>query len=198
MAKERGYVITVVVRSKSSVEHIDGIHVIEGSVLDKAILERSIKGQNVVISCLGIKRVSQSNPWSALASPKDFMESITKQMIPIMQNEGINRSVLMSAAGVGNSWKTVSGTMKFLIKASNVKHAFNDFDEMEKQFVKSGIDVLSVRPVGLVDQDMNMQPKVVDSFKMSSQITRKDVAKWMVDALERKEKYSQPYEMIGY
>lgn len=198
IAKKRGYNITVVVRSKTSIAHIKGIHIIEGSVLDEKILERAILEQDMVVSCLGIKRESQSNPWSKIASPEDFTGFIAEKMIPILKKHGIKRVVLMSAAGVGDSWQTLSGLMKLLVKSSNIKLTFNDFNNMEKAFVKSRIDCLSVRPVGLVDTETDNQPRLVNHFKMSSQISRKDVAQWMMEALERKGAFKQPNEMIGW
>jgi len=197
MAKERGYNITVVVRSKASMEKLKDVNVIQGSVLDDGILEKAMQGQDAVLSCLGIKRKSQ-NPWSALASPADFMETVVKKAVPIMKKQGIQRVIVVSAAGVGDSWSAVSSFMKFLVRSSNVKYAFDDFDNMEKLLLNSDIDSLSVRPVGLVNDESNNRAKIVDHFKMSSKISRSDVAKWMVDALEREEHFKNPSEMIGW
>lgn len=197
LAKENGYTITVVVRSKESMSKFSDINCIEGSVLDEPTLERAIIGQESVVSCLGIKRKSQSNPWSALASPENFTESVAEKAIPILKKHGVKRMVMISSAGVGDSWRKVSGGMRFLINTSKVKYTLNDFYKSEQAFIKSGIDFLAVRPVGLVDEDKNQQPKLVEHFKMSSQISRQHVAKWMMDALERKGEFKNPAEMIG-
>lgn len=198
LAKEKGYAITAVVRSKSSLEHINGIRIIEGSVLDNAILKKAIKGQHLVISCLGIKRKSQSNPWSELVSPLNFTEAVANNLVPLMETEGIKRIVAMSAAGVDDSWSLMSGGMKFIVKFSNVKHAFNDFGKMEKLLAKSKVESLVVRPVGLVDKESEKQAQIVDRFEMSSQISRKEVAQWMIDGLERKELINHVNDMIGW
>ena len=198
IATELGYDVSVVVRSKTSVENIKNITIIEGSVLDTDILEKAIQGQDAVLSCLGIKRTSQSNPWSPLASPSNFTESVIKNALPIMTKHGIKRFVGISAAGVGDSWDTVSPLMKFIIRSSNIKLAFADFDKMEKALLTSNIDSLTVRPVGLVDGNKNTDAKIVSNFKMSSQISRKDVAEWMMDALERKGTFNKSSEMIGW
>ena len=115
-----------------------------------------------------------------------------------MKKQGIQRIVAVSAAGVGDSWTAVTPFMKFLVRKSNVKYAFDDFDNMEKLLLNSGIDSLTVRPVGLVDKEPSSPAKIVDRFKMSSQISRIDVATWMMDALERKERFNQSSEMIGW
>ncbi|MCG8326153.1 MAG: NAD(P)H-binding protein [Chitinophagales bacterium] len=197
LTKERGYNITAVVRSKSSMDGIDGIKVIQGSVLDKEILEEAIEGQNYVLSCLGIQRKSP-NPWSGLSSPPNLTESVIKNGLPMMEKNGVERIVVVSAAGVGDSWNRVNTLLKGIIKTSSIAKTYKDFENSEKLLEQSRIESLAVRPVGLVDEESTNQAKIVEHFSMSSKISRKDVAKWMVDALERKEKFDKPSEMIGW
>lgn len=198
IAKERGYEITVVVRSKAKFKNAEGIKVIQGNVLDSEVLENAMKGQDAVVSCLGIMRKNGKNPWSALASPTDFTESVAMKTVAIMEKQGIQRLVTVSAAGVGDSWNKLSWFMKFMIGSSNVKLTFADFDNMEKILHSSNIDSLSVRPVGLVDEQPTDKAKIVDRFITSSKISKSDVAKWMIDALEREERFKNPTEMIGW
>jgi len=198
IAKERGYKITVIVRSKASFENSEGIHVIEGNVLDNDVLEKAVQGQDAVLSCLGIKRKNQANPWSVIVSPTDFTEMVMKNTITIMENKGIHRLVTVSAAGVGDSWSSVSSFMKFMIASSNIKHAYKDFDNMEKRLKNSKIDSLSVRPVGFIDAEPTNKTQLVNQFNISTRISKSDVAKWMVNALEREERFEKPTEMIGW
>lgn len=198
IARERGYNITAVVRSKASIDKIDGINVLEGSVLDSDVIESAMHGQDAVLSCLGIKRKNQENPWSALASPTDFSEMVTKKTAAAMKKQGIQRLIVVSAAGVGDSWGSVSAFMKFMIRASNVKLSLNDFKNMENVLLTSDIDSLAVRPVGLVEAQPSDRATIVDHFNMSSKISKGDVAKWMLDALEREKRFNAPSEMIGW
>ena len=198
IAKERGYNITVVVRSKASIEKIEGLNVLQGNVLDSDVLEEAMQGQDAVLSCLGIKRKTQGNPWSALASPTDFTEMVAKKTVAIMKKKDIQRLIVISAAGVGDSWSAVSPFMKILIRSSNIKFTFDDLDNMEKILHNGNIDSLAVRPVGLVNGESSNRAKIVDRFKMSSKISKSDVAKWMLDALEREERFKSPTEMIGW
>jgi putative NADH-flavin reductase len=197
-AKERNYNITAVVRSRASIKNGKNINIIQGSVLDEDVLEKAIQGQDAVLSCLGIKRKSQSNPWSPLASPSHFTESVVVKAIPIMEKNGIQRFIAISSAGVGDSWDSVTPFLKFLIRSSNVKYAIEDFEKMENILFNSNIDSLTVRPVGLVDEESTNQAILVTQFKMSSKISRSDVAKWMLNALKREEQFKNPSEMIGW
>lgn len=198
MGQERGYEITVVVRKKASMDKFQNINIIQGNVLDSDVLKQAVEGQDFIISCLGIKRESQSNPWSTIASPSDFTEMMTRKALPFIKEQKIKRFIAVSAAGVGDSWGSVSWPMKFLIKKSNVKIAFSDFDKMENILHESDIESLSVRPVGLIDKTPSNKAKIVNEFSMSSRISKSDVAIWMLDALERKDSFSTPTEMIGW
>jgi len=198
MANERGYKITVIVRSKASFGEIEGINVIEGSVLDSDVLEKAMQGQDAVLSCLGIKRKNQANPWSAMVSPIDFTEMVIKKTVAIMEKKGMQRLITLSSAGVGDSWSSVSSMMKFFVGSSNVRKTFTDLNNMEKILKGSDVDSLAVRPVAFVDAEPSSKTQIVNRFDMSTKISKSDVAQWMVDALERKERFGNPTEMIGW
>ncbi|MCW8328743.1 NAD(P)H-binding protein [Photobacterium sp. SDRW27] len=115
-----------------------------------------------------------------------------------MSKHGIRRLVTISAAGVGDSFQKVSPLMRLLIRNSNIERANRDFENMEEVYEKSNIDSLAVRPVGLVNGQTNNRAKLVDRFNFSSQIAKRDVAEWMLDAVERSGTFNTPTEMIGW
>ena len=197
LAKEKGYNVTVVVRSAESLKEIGGINIIQGSVLDAKVLDEAMRGQDAIISCLGIKRKKQTNPWSELASPTNFAETVMKDTVALMNNHDLQRLVVVSSAGVGDSWGTLSPFLKSLIRFSKVRYTLNDFDRMEKVLRESDVDSLAVRPVTLVDGKPENQVRIVDRFNMSSKITKGDVALWMLNALERESIDIATEEMIG-
>ncbi len=198
IAKERGYSVTILVRSKTSFDKAEGLNVIEGNVLDSNVLEKVIQGQDAVLSCLGIKRKSKANPWSAIVSPSNLTEVVAKTTVEAMKRHGVQRLIVISAAGVGDSWKNVSSFMKFIIRSSSIKLSYNDLDNMEKILQSSDIDSLAIRPVGLVDGQPSNRAKIVSHFKVSSKISKGDVAKWMLDSLEKETRFSSSSEMIGW
>ncbi len=197
MAKERGYKITVIVRSEARFGESEGINVIEGNVLDSDVLEKAMQGKDAVLSLLGIKRKTQANPWSKIVSPTDFTEMVMKNTVAIMEKKGMKRLVALSSAGVGDSWNSVSSPMKFFVRSSNISKTFKDLDNMEKILKDSSIDSLCVRPVAFVDGEPTNNTQLVDRFDMATKISKGDVAKWMVDALGREERFENPTEMIG-
>jgi len=198
MAREKGYDITVVVRSANKLEITEGIKIIEGDVHDPETIKKAMEGRDAVISCLGIKRKTQNNPWSPLASPTNLAELAIQNVISIMKEQEVNRLITISAAGVGDSISTLSPLMKFMVKRSNIKYTFQDFDRVEKLMKNSGLDSLAIRPVALVDSEWSNKAKIVDKFKMSSKISRAEVAQWMMNSLERPGTYKTSTEMIGW
>lgn len=197
LGQERGHHITAVVRSAAKYEGPQGIHVIEGNVLDPDTVENAMKEQDAVVSCLGIRRKT-SNPWSAVVSPTDFTSQSARIIVQAMQAHNVRRVVAISAAGVADSWNRVGLVLKLLIRNSNISVSFRDMAKMEEECSQDGIDSLCVRPVGLVNSQANKQTGVVPHFGFSSQIARKDVAIWILDAIERPEPFEHRAEMIGW
>ncbi|MGF1697783.1 NAD(P)H-binding protein [Vibrio lamellibrachiae] len=198
IAQERGFQVRVLIRPETRYSAPEGVEVLRGEVLDKDALDNAMKGQDAVISCLGIKRKSPANPWSKVVSPSNLAQSSGKNIVDSMKKHQVNRIVVVSAAGVGNSFDRVSPLMRLIIRNSNVQITFNDFDNMEQILAKSNIDSLAVRPVGLVDKQQNKSASLVNRFTIGSQISKRDVATWMLDAIERPDPFTTKTEMIGW
>jgi len=197
IAKERGHTVTVLVRSITNYEKLQGVKIIEGDVLDESALGQVMKGQDAVISCLGIRRKNPSNPWSALASSPDFTKRSAENIVTTMNKYGVRRLVAISAAGVGDSRTKVNPITRFVIRISNIAVTYRDLWDMEEVYRSSSIDSLVVRPVTLVSDGSN-QARILDRYKLDSQIAKRDVADWMIDAVERPEPFVNPTEMIGW
>ncbi|AQS39645.1 putative NADH-flavin reductase [Shewanella psychrophila] len=210
MALTRGYTLTVVVRSKVRFiqslhdfialksEAVAAINIIEGDVMNAQVIAQAVEGQDAVLSSLGLRRKNQANPWSAVVSPKDLTERVAKLLVPTMEQAKVTRLIVVSSAGVGDSWKDISGFMKFMVGSSKIKVTYDDLDKMESLLARSDIDSLSLRPVGLVEAEPSQDAQIVERFTASSQISKSDVAQWMLDALKREERFTSPTEMIGW
>jgi uncharacterized protein YbjT (DUF2867 family) len=197
ISKERGYVVTVLVRSVASYEKFEGVKIFQGNALDKYTFEQVMKGQDAVVSCLGIRRKNPSNPWSALTSSPDFTKSSAENIVSAMNKFGVRRLVAISAAGVGDSWSKVNPITRLIIRLSNIAVTYRDLEAMEEVYRNSGTDSLVVRPVTLVSDGSN-RAIILDRYKFTSQIAKRDVAEWMIDAIERPEPFINHSEMIGW
>ena len=68
---------------------------------------------------------------------------------------------------------------------------------MEEILDSSGLDTLAVRPVALINGEASGRAQIVSRFEKTSKITTGDVARWMLDAVERSSLFKQRSEMIG-
>jgi uncharacterized protein YbjT (DUF2867 family) len=198
MAIERGHRVRALVRSKAGLEECDGLELVEGDVLDPVVVQRVMNGCDAVISCLGIRRETPSDPRSPLISPEDFTARSAKYTVDAMKSCGVERLVGISSAGVGDSWSTLDPGLRSVIETSNVGVAFRDLDNMEKVYRDSQLDTLAVRPVALVGGSATGSAGIVDRFEPSSKISTGDVAQWMLDAVERPAPFARRTEMIGW
>ena len=198
IAQERAHHVRALVRSTASLEERDGLELVEGDVLDPEAVHQVMAGSDAVISCLGIRKETPSDPRSPLTSPEDFTTRSARLIVEAMKAHGVERLVAISSAGVGDSWSTVDPGLQSVIESSNVAIVFRDLLNMEKIYRSSGLDTLAVRPVALVSGDATGSARIVDEFSMSSKISNGDVAQWMLDAVERPAPFEGPTEMIGW
>ncbi len=198
MAIERGHNVTALVRSKENIEERDGLELTQGDVSNTVTIERAVEGKDAVLSCLGIRRISASNPWSPLISPINFNASCAPGIVNAMEKHGVARLIAISAAGVGDSKDNVDPITRFLFRVSKLSVTLRDSENMEAVYANSGLDSLVVRPVRLVDGQPTDRARILDRCSISSKISRSDVAGWMLDALERPEPFGSRSEIIGW
>jgi len=84
-----------------------------------------------------------------------------------------------------------------VIQTSSVGKIFLDLNNMEEVLEKSGLDTLAVRPVAIVNGDASGGARIVDRFEKTSKIFTGDIARWMLDAVERPAPFAERAEMIG-
>ncbi len=177
LARDAGHQVTAIVRQP--LQDAAGINVVVDDVnRDGAFAV--VAGHDVVLSSLGLKRKSPTNPWSALVSPPDFNSSTACALIAAMKTAGVARVVAVSAAGVGDSAPRMNAVMRFMVAKSNIGVAYRDLDVMEQLFAASGLDWCCPRPTRLTDGPLTNNVAVIDSFPMTGAISRADVAGWML------------------
>lgn len=196
-AIEQGYNVRALVRPDSKADLPQGVEIMHGEVMDADTVERAVDGQDAVLSCLGIKRKSASNPWSSVVSPVNLAEQSARNIAAAMKTQGIKRVISISAAGVADSWFDISPVMRFMIRSSNISVAYRDLAKMEQVYNDSGLDSLALRPVTLVDGKVTGDTKVVERYLLSSKISRANVGSYMIEAIARTDPFSTPTEMIS-
>lgn len=180
-AQARGHEVTAVVRS-ATWQGPAGVAVLRGDLTDEAFLRKAVRGQDAVLSALGL-RIKGLAPWHRPEQP-DFLARATPALIAAMRAEGISRLVAISAGGVGDSRAKVPGVFRAMIALTALKAAYAALEAMEHQLLASGLDVCVCRPSGLTDGPRTGQVRLADGYAGRATISRADVAGWMLDQLE--------------
>jgi putative NADH-flavin reductase len=182
LAAQRGHQVTAVARSSSKLEVPPGVRVDRGDLTSVEFLRGAVKGHQAVLSGLGL-RLPGLAPWNKPEDPT-FLTRSTKALVEACAAEGVKRVIAISAGGVGDSLAQVPGVFRFMIKTTALKTAYAQLDDMERQLLRSGLEVCLPRPTGLTDGPLTQQAVVAGSFKGRATISRADVAWWMLDQLE--------------
>jgi putative NADH-flavin reductase len=181
LAHVNEHTVTAIIRDKSRAT-IPGVKFIEGSVTDEELLNKALQGMDAVVVALNINRTSD-NPFAKVTSPLTLISDSIKALIPAMENNGVRRIITISGSGVGDSWKDMPLIARWLIRYSNIWKAYEDHDRQEQILKKSQLEWTIVRPVILNNKNTDFYKVSVGKPKGSG-ISRKGVAKFIIDALE--------------
>lgn len=113
----------------------------KGDVFDVDAVTEAVAGHDAVIVCLG----------SVGLRDKDTLSAGTKNVVDAMVQHGVGRLVVVSAAGVGESWKQVSLVARLLFKTM-LRNVFADHEAQEAIVRQSPLDWTIVRAAVLNDK----------------------------------------------
>jgi uncharacterized protein YbjT (DUF2867 family) len=197
-ALERGHAVRAVYRTPPDLSPRPGLEtLVTDDIRNEVFLHDALRGADAVVSAVGIRRKNPRNPWSPLISPPDLATRFAERLIRAMREGDCPRRVVaVSAAGVGDSRPQVSAPFRFLIRRSNIGLAYRDLEGMETQFETSGLDWICVRPTTLTDGLLTQQVQEATFFRLTSRISRSDVAWYVLQCLERPESSSGRIPMI--
>ena len=183
-ALEKGYRVKALVRDPEKIAvKSDRLVLITGTPVDLEDVRKAAAGCDVVISTLNNPRKTESI-WAKPVNPPDLMTGCMRNAVTAMKESGIRRIVLMTGAGAGDSFATMPLIMKAFIKLTSLKYVYADHDNQEAVLKESGLDWTIVRPVGLTEKDEIRDLAVGKDDRHSAFISRKAVAKFLVDCLE--------------
>ena len=197
LAVERGYHVTALLRENTKIVTTSFATIKYGDVLSPDTLDEALSDQEIVISCLGLRRKNPRNPWSALLSPPNLTSRVIENLIPLMNKHNVCRLMVISAAGVAESFNQLSWPIKRLVTSGKIGLAYKDLEKMESMLKNSDLDWMAVRPVTLTDGTPIGHVGVVNNYNLFSQIRRSDVATWMLDTLEKKNEFKLRHPLIG-
>lgn len=173
-ALDAGHRVTALVRtpSKLTLSH-PRLHIVQGSVLDRACVDQTVHGVDAVICCLG-------------APPRNaerLRERGTQVVVDAMQAAGVRRLVVQSSHGIGETRHELPWLMRWLIVPLYLNKVFADHERQEAVVRATELDWTLARPPHLSDG----QPAAAlaagpdyDPTQMTMTIARTDVARFLL------------------
>ncbi len=174
-ALEEGHSVTAFVRDPAGMPiKDDRIEFMVGDVFDRESVATAVAGQDAVICALGARDLKRTTVRTAG----------TINMIAGMKTHGVKRLVVVTAMGIGESWKTLSVGNK-LFFGTVLKSARADHESQEAAVKESGLDWTIIRPSGLTDTPRTGSYEVGENIPAkTSQIPRADVADLILKVVE--------------
>ncbi|MBI1805570.1 MAG: SDR family oxidoreductase [Ignavibacteria bacterium] len=176
-----GHTVTAFVRhpAKLSIRH-NNLKLVQGDVKDYSSVELVVKGQNAVLSTLGV-----STPLKRDAIVVDGIRNI----IHAMEQSGVKRFIYLSFLGVKESRKD-SGFLINHVISRIVRNEIMDHEEKEHLIASSRLDWIIVRPPKLTNGPQTGVYRSGEEIKAGSLLptmSRADVAEFMLRQLASEE-----------
>ena len=190
-ALDRGLSVTAFVRdpARLGLEHAR-LAAVVGDILDSAAVDAALaRRPDAVISALGI---FQREPGTALSEG-------TAHVLAAMQRHGVERLVVVSSLGAGDSRGQGSllarGLQRFLLR-----HVLDDKTRQEQLIAASGLAATVFRPPQLTDDpqvrdDIVLWSGPAPRARLTWKVSRATVASYALDAAERGEPVGRPLNM---
>ena len=174
---EDGHEVTAFARRPQAVtvRHAN-LRVQQGDVLDCASVAAAVKGQDAVLSALGVRQLGKNT----------ILSDGTRNVIRAMQENGVRRLVVESSLGVGDSAGQLGPMHNLFILPVFLKNIFRDKEVQESLVRASGLDWIIVRPAILTNGPRTGRYKAgfaPSERSIKAKISRADTAEFMLKQL---------------
>ena len=167
-ALERGHDVTAFTRSPHKIEGATGPRVAQGNVLDAPAVADAVAGHDAVIVALG----------STGLRDRTTLATGTRHVVDGMTRHAVERLVVLSAAGVGESWGQVSVLARVLF-GTLLRNILADHTAQEALVRASALDWTIVRAAILHDGPAANHVTATNTGRMD-RIARADLAAFLV------------------
>jgi putative NADH-flavin reductase len=175
-ALDKEHNVTAFVRdpSRLSIQH-DQLSKVTGDVFDPESVAEAVQGQDAVVCALGSSELKKTT----------VRATGTTNIIQAMKGHNVQRLLVVSAMGTGDSWDTLSLVNKFFY-ATLLKSSREDHEAQEAAVKESDLDWTIIRPSGLTDDPRTGVYEVGENIlAKTSKIARADVADLILKELEQ-------------
>ncbi len=171
-ALDGGHATTAFGRSVDRLSTESGLTLSRGDVFDAEVVAEAVAGHDAAIVCLG----------STSLKDRTTLTSGTGHIVDAVDRHGVGRLVVVSAAGVGESWAQIPWSSKLMFKTM-LRNVFADHRAQEEAVRGSAANWTVVRSAVLSDK---LERRVVTASNAckTSRIHRAALAGFLVDQLD--------------
>ena len=168
-AVEQGHKVTAFTRSPSKIDgQSTDLQVAQGDVTDADSVAASVAGQDAAIIALGSNGLRDRTTLSVG----------TRNVVNGMTKHGVGRLVVLSAAGVGESWKQTPWLAKIMFRTL-LRNIYADHVAQEELVMASSLDWTIVRAAILKDGTATDEFTASNAVRVGH-INRADLARFLV------------------
>jgi putative NADH-flavin reductase len=191
----QGHTAVALVRTSGSLTPLPGLTVVTGSPLSKSDIKSALSAApsltpSAVIITLNAVRKSDS-PFAPQVSPPRFLADSCANVCEVLKQAGVYRIVVMSTAGVGDSWANLPWVTKAFMGWTNIKYALEDHGLVDKEIRLTKMDWTLVRASRLEFDDLKQKPtdtktdmqtlgSTGDGMRMTDSVSVSSVARFLV------------------
>ena len=152
----------------------DRLSFVIGDVFDFSAVKQAVQGQEAVICSIGSNSLAKTT----------VRGEGTANIVKAMKEDHVDRLIVVSAMGTGESWSELSFTNK-LFYATLLRSSRRDHEAQEAVVKESSLIWTIVRPSGLTDGALTGSYAIGETIQgESSQIARADVAHAILKELD--------------
>ena len=171
LALDRGHEVTAFGRSADRLDPEPGLSASKGDVLEPGAVATAVEGHDGAIVCLGSTGLRDSTTLAAG----------TANIVAAVDNHGVGRLVVLSAAGVGDSWSQIPWSSRLAFRTM-LRNILADHRAQEAVVEGSKADWTIVRSAVLTDKPATGAVTATKTGP-TKRISRTDVAGYLVDQL---------------
>src|SRR5581483_300140 len=183
LAAQRGHHVRAVYRQAPPAAPPPGAEtVIAPDVFDPGFALHAVKGAAAVICALGPNFTSRHNPRTAMTSPPDLHQRLTRALVSALRDCAPQaRLICVSTASMGPADHLMGPAPRLLFRffrtvaVPNLGRVGKDLIAMEQELAASGLDWHAPRPVKLTDGPLTRNVRASDRVTVKP-ISRADVA----------------------
>ena len=182
-AVDQGHTVVAVGRASSKLDDLpESVTVLRGECDDAAFLTEAFADADVVLTAIGLMLPGLA-PWGKPEDPT-FLSRSGPAIATAATEAGVKRVIVVSAGGVGDSYTLMPFFFRALIRMTALRIAYAELDRFEQALWNGTVETLSMRPTGLSDGPKTGLAKETTRLVGRAQISRADVADWMLKHLD--------------